>query len=143
MSLYREPGRRSRTTWIVALLAGAVLLAIGFGIGRASAPEPSLETQIADVRTDAARAADALELVSIHYGGTNATTREAAQQQLNRAEALFADLEPRATLVDPVGTREARAALVSLGALVSAGAAPERVEQAALNAENAVRGAGS
>ena len=139
MSLYREPGRGSRRKTILLALAGVAILAIGFGIGRATAPEPSLQSQLADLRADAAPAADALELVSITYG----TQRAAAQEQLDRAEELFADVEDRLTVVDPAGTREARSAIASLAALVAAGASQERVEQAATDAEHAVRAAGS
>jgi hypothetical protein len=143
MSLYREPGRRSRTKLVVGLVVAIALLAIGFGIGRTTAPEPSLESQLADLRAEAAPAADALELVSIHYGATSETTRDAAQEQLDRAEALFANVEERLTLVDPAGTKEARAEIAALASLVAAGAPQAQVEQAAADAEDAVRTAGS
>ncbi len=143
MSLYREPGRRSRTKLVVGVVVAVALLAIGFGIGRATAPEPSLESQLAHLRADAAPAADALELVSIHYGATSETTRDAAQEQLDRAEALFANVEGRLTLVDPAGAKEARAAIATLASLVAAGAPQAQVEQAATDAEDAVRAAGS
>jgi hypothetical protein len=143
MSLYREPGRGSRTKWIVAVLAAMALVAIGFGIGRATAPEPSLESQIADTRADAAPAADALELVSLHYGTESGTTKDAAQEQLDRAESQFADVEQKLTLIDPQGTKAARASITALAALVASGASAEQVEQAATDAEDAVRAIGT
>jgi hypothetical protein len=143
MSLYREPGGRSRTRIVVAVLLGVALLAIGFGVGRATAPEPSLESQLADLRADVAPAADALELVSIHYGATSETTQNAAQDQLDRAQALFGNVEERLVLVDPGGTAAARAAIASLELLVEAGAPKAHVEEAAAAAEDAVRAAGS
>ena len=79
MSLYREASGRSR--WAVGgvLLGAAVaMLALGFFVGRATAPEPTLEMQIAVLREQARPVADALELVAIHYGASNETTREAA-----------------------------------------------------------------
>jgi hypothetical protein len=139
MSLYREPGRRGRGTIVAAVLAGIVVLAIGFGIGRATAPEPSLESQLASLRADAAPAADALELVSLHYGAANETTKKAAQEQLDRAEQLFSGVENRLAAVDPAGTRAARAAIANLAAMIASGAPAAAVERAANEAEAAVR----
>ena len=141
MSLYREAGSRRRTTAIAAALGAVVLLAIGYGIGRATAPEPSLQSQLEDLRKDAGAAADAIELVPIHYESANETTREAAHEQLERAVDDFRAVETRLALVDPDGTREARAAIERLEKLVEDGAAPARVAQAAAEAERAVRGA--
>ena len=84
---------------------------------------------------------DALELVAIHYGASNATTREAAGVQLDRAVASFGDIEDELTLIDPAGARAARAAIEDLSSLVSSGAAAAQVEQAAAEAEAAVRAA--
>jgi hypothetical protein len=142
MSLYREPGRGSQRKWILAALAAVALVAAGFGIGRATAPDPSLESQIADARADATPAADALELVALHYGTESGATRDAAQEQLNRAESLFADVEPKLTLIDREGTKAARDSITALATLVAAGAAIERVEEAATEAEQAVRAIG-
>jgi hypothetical protein len=141
MSLYREPGRR-RWTWLVAgAIAAAVLLAIGFGIGRATAPEPSLSSQLSDLASEVAPAADALELVAIHYDSTNETTREAARTQLDRAEELYAGVEDDLTLVNRAGAAAARESIDDLAALVAAGAPATEVEEAATAAEDAVRAA--
>jgi len=141
MSLYREPGSRRRTTLIAAVVGGIALLAIGFGIGRATAPEPSLESRIADVRGDVSPAADAVELVPIHYESSNETTREAAHEQLERAMGDFRSVETRLALVDPSAARDARAALERLERLVEAGAPPAQVEAAAAEAERILRAA--
>ena len=101
MSLYREASGRSRTVIGGAALGAVAMLAIGFFVGRATAPEPSLEAQVADVREDARAAADALELVAIHYGATNDTTREAARTQLDRAEESFEGVEDELALLNP------------------------------------------
>jgi hypothetical protein len=114
-----------------------VLLAIGFAIGRATAPEPSLESQIADVREQARPVADALELVAIHYDAS----AEAASAQLDRAVASFDDVEDELALVDPDGTTAARSAIEELSSLVSSGAPSAEVERAATAAEQAVRSA--
>jgi hypothetical protein len=137
MSLYRETSARSRKAIIGAVLGALILLAIGFAVGRATAPEPSLESQIADVREQARPVADALELVAIHYGAS----AEAAGAQLDRAVASFEDVEDELALVDPAGTTAARTAIEELSSLVSSGARTATVERAAAAAEEAVRAA--
>ena len=142
MSLYREASGRGKTVVGAVLLGAAVaMLAIGFFVGRATAPEPTLETRIADLREQARPVADALELVAIHYGASNATTRDAAGIQLDRADTSFGDIEDELAVVDPAGATAARAAIEDLSSLVSAGAPAAQVEQAASEAEAAVRAA--
>jgi len=125
----------------VLIGAAVAMLAIGFFVGRATAPEPTLETRIADLREQARPVADALELVAIHYGASNATTRDAAGIQLDRADTSFGDIEDELAVVDPAGATAARAAIEDLSSLVSAGAPAAQVEQAASEAEAAVRAA--
>jgi len=142
MSLYREASGRSTMVVGTVLIGAAVaMLAIGFFVGRATAPEPTLETRIADLREQARPVADALELVAIHYGASNATTRDAAGIQLDRADTSFGDIEDELAVVDPAGATAARAAIEDLSSLVSAGAPAAQVEQAASEAEAAVRAA--
>ena len=142
MSLYREASGRSTMVVGTVLIGAAVaMLAIGFFVGRATAPEPTLETRIADLREQARPVADALELVAIHYGASNATTRDAARSQLDRADTSFGDIEDELAVVDPAGATAARAAIEDLSSLVSAGAPAAQVEQAASEAEAAVRAA--
>jgi hypothetical protein len=142
MSLYREAsGRNTMVVGTVLIGAAVAMLAIGFFVGRATAPEPTLETRIADLREQARPVADALELVAIHYGASNATTRDAAGIQLDRADTSFGDIEDELAVVDPAGATAARAAIEDLSSLVSAGAPAAQVEQAASEAEAAVRAA--
>ena len=142
MSLYREAsGRGKAVVGAVVLGAAVAMLALGFFVGRATAPEPTLDSRIADLREQARLVTDALELVAIHYGASNATTREAAGVQLDRAVASFGDIEDELTLIDPAGARAARAAIEDLSSLVSSGAAAAQVEQAAAEAEAAVHAA--
>jgi len=142
MSLYREASGRSTMVVGTVLIGAAVaMLAIGFFVGRATAPEPTLETRIADLREQARPVADALELVAIHYGASNATTRDAAGIQLDRADTSFGDIEDELAVVDPAGATAARAAIEDLSSLVSAGAPAAQVEKAASEAEAAVRAA--
>jgi HAMP domain-containing protein len=141
MSLYRETSGRSAKTLALVALGAVALLAIGFALGRATAPTPSLETQLAELRQDARPAADALELVAIHYGATNDSTREAASSQLDRARASFEAIEDELALVDPEHTHAARAAIEELSSLVASDAPAAEVERAAADAEAAVRAA--
>ena len=137
MSLYRETSARSTKAIAGVVLGALILLASGFAIGRATAPEPSLESQIADVREQARPVADALELVAIHYDAS----AEAAGAQLDRAVASFEDVEGELALIDPAGTTGARTAIAELSSLVSSGAPAADVERAAAAAEEAVRAA--
>jgi hypothetical protein len=141
MSLYREASGRNAWTIAAIALAGVVLLAIGFAVGRATAPEPTLGSQLADLRQEAREAADGFELVAIHYGATNETTRDAASTQLARAKESFEGVAGELELVDAAGTEDARAAIENLSSLVAAGAPAAEVEQAAADAESAVRAA--
>ena len=139
MSLYREASGRSKTVIGAVLLGAVALLGIGFFVGRATAPEPTLEAQIADLHEQARPVADALELVAIHYGAANETTREAAGVQLDRAVDSFDDIEDELALIDPAGATAASIAIEQLSSLVSSGAPAAQVEHAAAEAEAAVR----
>ncbi len=139
MSLYREASGRSRKAVAAALLGAVALVAIGFAAGRATAPEPALEARVDDLREEAREAGDGFELVAIHYGAANDVTREAAQTQLDRAEAAFGRIEDELALVNPSGTRAAHTAIEELSSLVAASAPAAEVEQAAEDARAAVR----
>jgi hypothetical protein len=135
MSLYRQVGRRSG--WLAASAGAALLvgLVIGFGVARATADEPTLEDAVADVQADAGRAADALELVAIHY----ATTEAAARAQLERAEESFDEVRPQLALLSPEETAAAAAAIEQLSVLVERSASATEVERAADEARAGVR----
>jgi hypothetical protein len=141
MSLYREPGRAGRARAIAAAAVLLLALGVGFAVGRATAPEPSLGSELEQIRDGAATAADALELVSIHYGAANATTRQAAREQLQRAQQQFAEVEPELAMIDAAGTEHARSAIERLARLVEQGAPANDVDRAARAAEDAVTAA--
>jgi hypothetical protein len=141
MSLYRQTrGPSARRTTIV-LVTGIAVLAAGFGLGRATAPEASLADNLASLRADASEITDALELVPLHYESTNTTTRQGARDQLARARERFADLEPDLRLLDAARAAAASRALSGLGRLVDEDAPSTEVEAAAARARDAVRAA--
>lgn len=142
MSLYREPGRTARARRIA--VGVALLLALGAGIlvGRATAPAPTLADGVERLRQDAAPVRDALELVGITYrGSAAAVTRRAASDQLARAEAGFAAIEPRLMLLEPAQARRARTAIARLQRLLRRQAPADEVAAAATDAGGAVAAA--
>jgi hypothetical protein len=139
MSLYRETrstfGRRAG----IAAAAAVVLLGAGFGIGRATAPETSLEENLASLRADASEVTDALELVPLHYESTNEATRQGARDQLSRARERFDALAHDLRVLDPERAAAASRAMADLVRLVDDDAPLAQVEAAAKRARRAVR----
>jgi hypothetical protein len=135
MSLYRQAGRRNR--WLVAFVSIALVVGflIGFGVSRASTDDPTFEDAVADVQTDAGRAADALELVGIHYQ----TAQDAARDQLERGQESFEAVRPQLELLSPAETTAAAASIQALSSLVDRSAPAADVEGAAQDARAAVR----
>lgn len=135
MSLYRQVGGPSAGR----LAAGAaVLLAvgllIGFGAGRASAPEPGLDETVAELSDQVRPAVDALELVGLHYddpGSGSDVQREGARAQAQSAvDVLEANADDLRAL-DPDGYESALASAKDLVAMIDAGAPPAKVTSAA------------
>ena len=141
MSLYRQTGSSLTKRLTIGAVAGIVVLAAGFGIGRATAPSTSLADNVASVREKAGVITDALELVPIHYESSNATTRQGARDQLGRALEQFRELEPQLALLDSEQTAAAATALEEVNRLASQDAPPAEVEAAASRARDAVRAA--
>jgi hypothetical protein len=135
MSLYRQAGRRSG--WLVAFVSIALVVGflIGLGVSRATTDDKTFEEAFAGVQADADLAADAFELVGLHY----ATAPEAARQQLERGQESFDAVEPELELVSPAETRAAAASIQSLSSVVDRGAPAAEVERAAQDARAAVR----
>jgi hypothetical protein len=98
VSLYRQPGRvAARTLALVALAALAVGLAAGFAAGRASKSDPTLASQVDDLRDRLEPARQGLELVPTEYpqgvrGGrvVSAPEFEGAQAAVRRAQSTIA-----------------------------------------------------
>ena len=144
MSLYREPRRRAATATVVAAAAALLVGALaGFLVGRATKGEPSLASQLGDVRAEAERSVQALELVRLHY---RAGLREEAQfrgalDQVRRARESYVRIEPDLHTLDRRRADAAGAALDETVALVERKGPAAAVERAAARAEDSLRAA--
>src|SRR3954451_24092677 len=88
MSLYRQPGRMSTRTLVVAAVVTLVVgLAGGFAIGRASAPQPTLADKLADLRGALQPASEGLELTATEYGQAVRDGRVAEPTEYRAAQA--------------------------------------------------------
>ena len=98
MSLYKQPGRvAGRTLALVAVAAVLAGLAAGFGLGRATAPDPSLADKLGELRDRLQPARQGIELTATEYsqavrGGrvVAPTEYKAAQQDVARARGALA-----------------------------------------------------
>jgi hypothetical protein len=98
VSLYRQPGRvAGRALAFVALAVLVAGLAIGFALGRASKSDPSLSSQVTELRERLAPARDGIELVPGEYaqgvrGGKVVSAPEygGAQAAVRRAQKTVA-----------------------------------------------------
>jgi hypothetical protein len=137
MSLYRQPGRRSRAAVAVPLVAGVIIGGVaGYLGGRASRDEPTLSQQIAELRSEARPLELAIQQVRIEYRGTvrdgnvvSPTEYQAARASVQRAAATLHELEPDLRAVDRIGADRLRGSLASLRELV-ARRAPENAVDA-------------
>jgi hypothetical protein len=153
MSLYRQAGRTSaRTLLIVAVVALVVGLAGGYALGRATAPEPTLADNVADMRAKLGPASEGIELTATEYGQAvrgghivAPTEYEAAQADVERADAAVASVRTELREFDATRAAALEKALAALGAAVNGKDDPARVKQLsddASTALNAVLGRG-
>jgi surface antigen len=88
VSLYRQAGRASSRTVLVAAVAALVVGGIaGFLLGRSTAPKPSLAEKVADLRTSLAPAREGLELAATEYGQAVRAGRVVAPTEYGAAKA--------------------------------------------------------
>ena len=154
MSLYRQAGRTSgRTLLIAAVVALLVGLVGGYVLGRATAPDPTLAEQVADLRTTLGPAAEGVELSATEYpqavrnGKVVAPTEyQAAKADVQRAKDAVAGARADVRALDPSRAASLDQALDALGSAIDEKADPNQVKQLssdAANALNAVLGRGT
>jgi DNA-binding transcriptional regulator YdaS (Cro superfamily) len=98
MSLYRQAGRASGRTLVVAAVAALLAgLLGGFLLGRATAPDPTLAEKVAELRSRVRPAEQGIELTATEYaqavrGGrvVQPTEYQAAQADLGRVDDTLA-----------------------------------------------------
>lgn len=146
MSLYREASRRRRLPLLVAAAALAVGVPTGFGIGRATAPEPTVADALERVRAELRTARDALELLAIEYpqavsdGRVTAPTEyDAALADLRRARDAFERARDDLAAITPAAAARVDRLLADVAALVDRKAPAAQVAARAREAEQALR----
>jgi len=153
MSLYRQAGRTSgRTLLIAAIVALVVGLVGGYGLGRATAPDPTLAEKVADLRSQLGPAAEGLELSATEYpqavrdGMVVAPTEyQAAKADVQRVSAALAGARADVHALDPVRAAKLDQAVTALRSAIESKSDPDEVKQlsdTASTALNAVLGRG-
>jgi hypothetical protein len=149
MSLYRQQGGRG-ARWIVAaalaaLIAGA---AIGYAVGRSSAPEPTLSERVAEVQKEVSPVIDGISLVPDHYeqsvrGGeiVEPVQYEGAVQQVAAAQDALTAAKDDLEVLGAVAYAAAAAKLEELKRAVAAKEDPAAVTRLADQARAAVSAA--
>jgi hypothetical protein len=141
MSLYRQP-RAARPLVLVAIAAVALIagLAIGFGIGRGTSPDPSAQDVVADLREQLRPLAAGLQLLPTEYpqalrgGGESA----AVTGDLSRIRAALADTAADLRALDPAGQRALAERVAALEQAIDARAASAQVTRLAAAARSAL-----
>lgn len=146
MSLYREASRRRRLPLLIAAAALAIGVPTGFGIGRATAPEPTVADALERVRTELRTARDALELLAIEYpqgvsdGRVTAPTEyDAALADLRRARDAFERARDDLAAINPTAASRVDRLLADLAELVDGKGPAAQVAARAREAERAIR----
>jgi hypothetical protein len=141
MSLYRQPGA-TRPLLIAAIAAVALLAggAIGFALGRGSAPEPSAQDVVAQLRDELRPLAGGLELLPTEYpqalsgGGESA----AVTGDVARIDEALAAAGPDLEALDPKGLHALAERVVLLRQAIEARAASGEVARLAASAQSAL-----
>jgi hypothetical protein len=139
VSLYRQPGRvATRTLALVAVAALIVGLAIGFASGRASKSDPSLSSQVAELRDSLSPARDGIELVPGEYaqgvrGGRVVSAPEygGAQAAARRAQETIAANRDDLRALDAVDAAALDKAMAALSQAMATRQDPAEVKRLA------------
>jgi hypothetical protein len=141
MSLYRQPGA-TRPLLIAAIAAVALLAggAIGFALGRGSAPDPSAQDVVAQLRDDLRPLAGGLDLLPTEYPQALAGGGESAavEGDLARIDMALAAAAPDLRALDPAGQRELAQRVASLREAIQARAASAQIARLAASAQSAL-----
>ena len=150
MSLYRQAGRASGRTLVLAALAALLVgLIAGFLVGRSTAPKPTLASRVADLRTSLAPAREGLELAATEYGQAVRSGRivapteyAAAKSDVQRASDTIAKHAADLGALDPSRAAALDRAMAVLRNGVSRRADPATVRRLGDAASAALRAAG-
>jgi len=137
MSLYRQAGRTSGRTLVIAAVAALVVGLIGgYLIGRATAPKPTLAEKVAGLRTSLGPAQEGIELSATEYpqavrdGLVVAPTEyAAAQADVKRAQDAISGARADVRAIDPARADALERAVADLRAAIDAKRDPDQVKQ--------------
>ncbi|MBS1870192.1 MAG: hypothetical protein JSS99_11060 [Actinobacteria bacterium] len=141
MSLYRQP-RATRPLLLAAIALVALLVggAIGFALGRGSAPEPSAGDVVAQLRGELRPLAAGLELLPTEYPQALAGGGESAAVtgDLGRIRDALAAAQADLRTLDPAGLRDLTNRVAALEAAIRVRAAAAQVQRLAAAAQQAL-----
>lgn len=143
MSLYRQP-RAARPLLIAGITVAALLVggAIGFALGRGSAPEPSAQDVVSQLRDELRPLAAGLELLPTEYpqalqgGGESA----AVTGDLERIRSALAAATPGLRTLDPEGARTLAERVAALEQAIDARFPAAQIQRLAAAAQDALAG---
>ena len=143
MSLYRQP-RAARPLLLAGIAVAALLIggAIGFALGRGSAPEPSAQDVVSQLHDELRPLAGGLELLPTEYPQALAGRDGAAAVtgDLGRIRSALAAAAPDLRALDPAGARALAERVTALEQAIAARAPAAQVQRLAAAARNALAG---
>jgi len=141
MSLYRQP-RAARPLLLAGIAVAALLIggAIGFALGRGSAPEPSAQDVVAQLRDELRPLSAGLELLPTEYPQALAGGGESAavSGDLGRIHGALAAATPELRALDPAGARTLADRVAALERAIEARVASAQVARLAAAAQAAL-----